>query len=113
MARYLIDVNLPRYFSLWSTDDYIFVSDIDDQWKDQQIWEYALEHDLVIVTKDADFTDRVLVCEIAPRIIHIRFGNMKMRDFHTFMSKSWSYICALSQEHQMVQVYKDRVETIS
>jgi hypothetical protein len=28
MARYLIDANLPRWFSLWSGSDYEFVHDI-------------------------------------------------------------------------------------
>ena len=28
MARYLIDANLPRSFSLWSSRDYVFVHDI-------------------------------------------------------------------------------------
>lgn len=29
MARYLIDVNLPYYFSLWRGPDYVHVRDID------------------------------------------------------------------------------------
>ena len=34
MARYLIDVNLPRYFSIWANDDCRFVADIDAKWTD-------------------------------------------------------------------------------
>jgi hypothetical protein len=37
MARYLIDVNLPRYFSIWTGGDFVFVHDIDATWKDSQI----------------------------------------------------------------------------
>ncbi len=55
MAKYLIDVNLPRYFSLWNSPDYLFVSDINDEWTDEEIWNYATLNELTIVTKDADF----------------------------------------------------------
>lgn len=110
MKKYLIDVNLPRYFSLWASDEYEHVVNIDDEMKDSQIWDYAKQHDLVIVTKDADFSDRILLNEPPPRIIHIRTGNMKMRDFHQHISQLWEQVCALSQSHKLVQVYNDRVE---
>ena len=59
MQRYLIDVNLPRYFSLWSSNQYGHVVNINDEMTDSEIWEYAKQHDLVIVTKDSDFSDRI------------------------------------------------------
>lgn len=51
MKRYLIDVNLPRYFALWSGDEYEHVVEINDELKDSEIWRYAKEHGLTIVTK--------------------------------------------------------------
>ena len=32
MGRYLIDVNLPRWFSIWSGSDYEFMHDIGLRW---------------------------------------------------------------------------------
>lgn len=55
MSRFLVDVNLPYYFSLWNNDDYIHQMDIDDTWTDKQIWEYAREENLIIIKKDTDF----------------------------------------------------------
>jgi hypothetical protein len=37
MAKFLVDVNLPYYLSLWNTDEYIHQRNIDDEWKDSQI----------------------------------------------------------------------------
>ncbi|WML91048.1 DUF5615 family PIN-like protein [Thiothrix lacustris] len=48
MKKYLIDVNLPRYFSLWAGEEYEHVVNIDDEMKDSDIWEYAKQHNLVI-----------------------------------------------------------------
>jgi len=41
MKKYLIDVNLPRYFSLWSGDEYEHIANINDELKDSEIWLYA------------------------------------------------------------------------
>ncbi|MFZ1389878.1 MAG: DUF5615 family PIN-like protein [Thiolinea sp.] len=112
MKKYLIDVNLPRYFSLWASEQYQHVVNLNDEMKDSEIWDYAKQYDLVIVTKDADFSDRILLNEPPPRIIHIRTGNMKMRDFHQHLSQLWEQICLLSASYKLVQVYNDRIEGI-
>lgn len=41
MPKYLIDVNLPYYFSLWDSSDYIHQIDLDPKAKDKDIWSYA------------------------------------------------------------------------
>jgi predicted nuclease of predicted toxin-antitoxin system len=112
MAKYLIDANLPRYFSAWSSADFVFVRDIDAAWKDTQIWQHAIVETLTIVTKDADFSDRVLVSNAGPRVVHLRLGNLRMREFHIVVSGQWSEICRLSDQHRLVQVYLDRIECI-
>jgi len=112
MGKYLIDINLPRYFSVWATDEFEFVHDIDVRWKDTQIWQYATTNNLTIVTKDTDFSDRVLVSAIGPHVIHLRIGNMRMRAFHTLISGLWEDVCRLSIDHRLVHVYQDRIEAI-
>jgi hypothetical protein len=37
MAKYLVDVNLPYYFSLWNSDEYIHQKDINDEASDEEI----------------------------------------------------------------------------
>lgn len=112
MVKYLIDANLPYYFSLWAGEEYIHVKDIDDQWTDTQIWEYAKEHHLTIVTKDTDFSVRMILSEPPPRVIHIKLGNMKMRTFHTILSKVWTEVCELSTQYKLVRVFEQRLDGI-
>ena len=112
MAKYLIDVNLPYRFSLWKSDEYVHQIDIDDQWTDGQIWNYAKETDLTIVTKDADFSNRIIFHKPPPKVIHIRFGNMKMREFFSRMNAVWEDAIRLSESHKLVNVFKDRIEAI-
>jgi predicted nuclease of predicted toxin-antitoxin system len=55
MTKYLVDVNLPYRFSLWKSDEYIHQKDLDDEWTDGQIWNYAGENNLTIITKTSIF----------------------------------------------------------
>jgi len=59
MPRYLIDVNLPRYFSVWNTDDYVHQADIDMRKADEDIWLAARENGYIIISKDSDFSNRI------------------------------------------------------
>lgn len=112
MAKYLVDVNLPYYFSLWKSDDFIFQRDINSSATDEEIWKYAQENNLTIITKDSDFSNKILLKTPPPKVVHIRTGNMKMKVFHDFLKKMWPEIIRLNQNHKMVSVFNDRIEAI-
>ena len=112
MPKFLIDVNLPYHFSLWKGEDYIHQKDIDDEWTDTQIWNYARENDLTIISKDSDFSSRVIFHVPPPRVIHIRLGNLKMREFFAAMNSVWDDMLELNKEHKLVTVFSDRLEAI-
>ena len=112
MRKYIIDVNLPYYFELWKSDEYIHQLDLNPKAKDEQIWEYAKHNRLTIVTKDSDFSNRILVSNPPPRIIHIKFGNLKMKEFHSVLSRNWEQIILLSSLNKLVNVYRNSLEGI-
>ena len=112
MAKYLIDANLPYRLSLWQGEDFQHVFDLDDSWPDGEIWHYAKEHSLTIVTKDADFSDWMLLSDPPPKVIHLRIGNMKMRDLFSFLHRHWHEIVELSETHKLVSVYQDEIEYV-
>lgn len=112
MPGYLIDANLPRWFKPWSTPGYTFADDFGPAWTDTDIWRHASENALTIVTKDADFIHRAMAAPAGPRIIHFRTGNLTMRQFHAIVAPIWDHVCGLSAVSRIVQIYRDRVETI-
>ena len=112
MAKYLVDTNLPYYFSLWRTEDYLFQRDFDPSAPDTDVWNYAKVHELTIITKDRDYSDRILLTSPPPRIVHLKIGNMKMREFHNFISEKWATILELSATYKLVYVFFDRIECI-
>ncbi len=45
-----------------------------------------------------------------PKVIHIRFGNMKMNEFHQTISRYWDEVLKMNQNFKLVNVYTDRIE---
>jgi predicted nuclease of predicted toxin-antitoxin system len=68
---------------------------------------------LVIVSKDTDFSDRIIVQTPPPWVVHLRFGNMRRREYHTHLAKVWPQVETLLKSHKQANVYADRVEGIS
>jgi predicted nuclease of predicted toxin-antitoxin system len=112
MAKYLIDANLPYYFELWNNPDFIHIKDLDDTWSDEMIWNYAKLHDLIIITKDADFSLKVLYNDAPPKVVHLKFGNLRIRDFHSVISNIWDVIEKNLEDNSLINVYLDRIESI-
>ena len=112
MAKYLIDANLPYYFGLWNNEDFIHVKDVNDCWSDELIWQFALDNNLTIITKDADFSLKVLYKGAPPKVIHIKSGNLKIKELHNLISKVWVDIEILLIDNSLINVYLDRIESI-
>ncbi|MEM8967399.1 MAG: DUF5615 family PIN-like protein [Bacteroidota bacterium] len=112
MPKYLIDVNLPYYFSLWNHEKYVHQIDIDPRAKDKDIWQYAIDNHLIIITKDSDFSSRVLLTNPPPKVIHIRTGNINMKEFHELISRFWGEVEEMILSHRLVIVHKEYLEGV-
>jgi len=79
MSSYIVDAQLPPalasmlrkegFQAIHVTD--IMLQDTDDS----EIWEHAIKHDLIVVTKDEDFPRSKLQSKVSPRIVWVRIGN--------------------------------------
>lgn len=113
MVRYLIDENLPYFFKLWDNDQFEHVFDIKNIKTDNEIWEYAKKNQLIIVTKDSDFSNRIMYSLPPPKVIHIRSGNLKIKQLHSLLMNIWKDIEIEVENHKLVNVFIDRIESIS
>lgn len=112
MTRFLIDVNHPYWLSLWRGDGFVHQRDINPEMPDKEIWEFAQAHNYTIVTKDADFADRILSQTPPPRVIQFKTGNMKLDTFYNFIQKNWKEIAELSMQCKLVNVFNERIEGV-
>ena len=112
-AIYLIDANLPRWFSPWEGSEYAFAHDFASNWPDWRLWEYACSNHLVVVTKDADFRILALAGNSPAKVVHVRLGNLRMRQFFLAMTKRWPEVVELLKTHRLVEVWPDSVVALS
>ena len=111
--RFLIDVNLPKFFLFFNSEGFEHVVDINPSFTDTEIWEYALKNDLVIVSKDTDFYNRFLMHEDCPKIIYLKIGNTTLHELHVFFENNWQMIVDSLNTASMVIVYKTHIKVIS
>jgi predicted nuclease of predicted toxin-antitoxin system len=77
--KLLLDQNisrriLPNLASVWPGSSQVALLTL-DRASDLAIWQYARDHDFVIVTKDADFEELSLLHGSPPKVIWLRLGN--------------------------------------
>jgi len=113
MKGLLIDENLPMPTALPTELPVVHSTQLETQASDSTIWTYAAEKDLVILTKDSDFSDRIQLSGPPPRVIHLRVGNMRRAEFLSWLFKRWPKIEEAAKDHKLVNVYVDHLEMMA
>ena len=112
MNGFILDENIPSRITFRPRLSVIHSADLGQSVSDSFLWEYARSNGYVIVTKDADFSNRILLSTPPPWVVHLRIGNMRKRDFHAFLQRVWPRIEALLPAHKLVNVFINRIEAI-
>jgi predicted nuclease of predicted toxin-antitoxin system len=67
---------------------------------DIEIWQYAHDHDYMVVTKDADFSELGVVRGFPPKIIWIRRGNCSTQEIELILRENHEAIIVLSSDEE-------------
>jgi predicted nuclease of predicted toxin-antitoxin system len=87
--KLLFDHNLsPRLVNrlgdIYPNSQHLFNLKLDTA-EDSVVWQYAGEHEFMIVTKDSDFSELSLLKGFPPKIIWIRIGNCTTNDVESLI----------------------------
>ncbi len=72
-----------------------------EQANDKDIWEHAQREGLLIVTKDADFSDLCMLRGSPPKVIWIRRGNCQTSAIGAMLRRHYADIEALDKDNIM------------
>jgi predicted nuclease of predicted toxin-antitoxin system len=80
-VRFLIDAQLPPALARMLAEHGHIAEHVTDvgpcDAADLTLWNYALEHGAVLVTKDEDFRDMLLLSGSPPAVVWVRVGNTR------------------------------------
>jgi predicted nuclease of predicted toxin-antitoxin system len=65
---------------------------------DQSIWDYALQHGLIVVTKDADFAELSILRGHPPKVVWLKSGNGPKHDVERILGKAFSRIESVAKD---------------
>ncbi len=110
--RFLVDVNLPKFFQFFNGDKFLHVVDIDPKMSDSKIWQYALNNHLVILTKDSDFYHKCILSSNSPKIVYFQLGNMTLKGLHEYFNSYWESIISHLSTGNLILAKPNGVEII-
>lgn len=102
MKLLLFDQNIsPRLVEqladIYPESNHVYLIGMGDA-NDNEIWEYAKQHNYMIVTKDADFSELGVVKGFPPKVIWIRRGNCTTKDIENILRENFEQIDFLSED---------------
>jgi len=108
----LIDENLPIALAQILPIECTHATEIGDQPSDMQLWNYARERDWIVLTRDTDFFDRVMLVGPPPRVIWVRLGNIRRADLQNRLLELWPQICDLLINADIIEVHPSALEAV-
>lgn len=112
MKGILLDENLPAELRLPTKMHVAHVAESSESPSDSLVWQRAREERLIIVSKDADFSHRILTSDPPPWVIHVRVGNLQLQPLIEHLTSVWPSVESLLPRHKLISIFRDRIEAI-
>ena len=109
----LIDENLSPALASRLAPGCVHATALGPRLSDGRLWRYARDHGLVILTKDADFFDRLSLEGAPPKVVWVRVGNVRRSDLEARLVMQWPAIAAMLSTADLVEIHPDRLEAVS
>ncbi|MBW8049632.1 MAG: hypothetical protein FVQ77_04700 [Cytophagales bacterium] len=71
-----------------------------DKESDDKVWSFAKKENYIIITKDADFSERVFFHGYPPKVIWIKRGNCSTKIIESLLRDHYKEILNLSQHEE-------------
>ena len=107
---FIVDENLPQTLVAKLGAGSLHATDLGERMSDIQLWLYAKQHEQIVVTKDADFFDRLSLEGSPPKVVWVRLGNMRRTALETEILRRWPEVLGLLGSANLVEIHGDRLE---
>lgn len=111
--KYLVDVNLPKHFAFFNSPEFIHLTDINPKMPDTDVWNYAKQNNLIILTKDSDFYFKSISEAKSVKVVYFKLGNQKLSELHSYFSKNWNLINTKIEHDWLILALPDEIQIIT
>ncbi len=80
-----------RLADLFPGSHHVFLLDLHTK-DDAVVWRFGREHELIIVSKDADFAELSMLRGFPPKLIWLRLGNCRTEDVELVLRSNYLFI---------------------
>ena len=103
--KLLFDHNLsPRLVSLlvdiYPDSNHLYLLGLDQE-SDYYVWEIAKIQDYIIVTKDSDFNELLILKGFPPKVIWIRLGNCSTKTIESLLRDNYEAILSFEGDQNL------------
>ncbi|MFB9861758.1 hypothetical protein EFA69_11935 [Rufibacter immobilis] len=112
--KFIVDAQLPKTLSDFIKSkgiDSIHTLELPDKNKTQDgyITRLALEEQLIVITKDADFLESYVLRKEPPKLLLIKTGNIRNSELIDLFDKYIELIVKLFLTHSLIEVSKTEI----
>jgi predicted nuclease of predicted toxin-antitoxin system len=114
MIRFLVDAQLPKKLArLLEEAGYDTFHTLDlpegNRTKDQEINRRSIEEKRIVVTKDEDFVESLLISDKPYKLLIVRTGNITNRELLALVERSIPRITQAFLENRLIEITQDKL----
>ena len=107
--KFLVDAHLPKKLSMflaWKGYDAVHTLDLPNQnrTKDSQINQISIDERRVVISKDLDFIESLLISDKPYKLIYISTGNITNKQLLELFSQNIEKIVEYTGEHRLIEI---------
>ncbi|CAA6818949.1 MAG: Unknown protein [uncultured Sulfurovum sp.] len=112
--KFIVDAHLPKKLSLlleWKGHDSIHTLDMPSKnaTKDREINQLSLDEKRVLITKDLDFIESLLISNKPYKLIYIATGNISNKKLLEIFSKNIEKVIETLVENRLIEITKNEI----
>lgn len=112
--KFLLDANVPPSLAEEFSEFEVILSNslpMGNASKDSEIIKFALENELILITKDIDFYYSFIQSRKPQKLILVKLGNMKIKVLRNYFKSNKKKILHLLDGNSMLILTQEQIQT--
>ena len=112
--KFLLDAHLPKKLStflVWKGYDSLHTLDLPNKnaTKDSEINQISLDEKRVVISKDLDFIESLLISQKPYKLIYMATGNITNKRLMEIFSQNLEKIVEYATEHRLIEITNESI----